>query len=183
VAYRDRPVLRLAESAKGLGHSFSKSAVTLQSAFQHGSYAVLGCGPPERGPNEVKVCEEPSERLQRGPRYEMVLPREGGPIRRRRSDAPRVSTKPSKSGSGRERFTIRIRSAVAIKVIGTQTIPSARQAPNQMAEGALCLHRLEQPDPDLGMSPVVFSHEVSACRRQALNSLLTPRTQPRILRG
>jgi hypothetical protein len=40
-------VFRLDEPAKGLRPIFLEVGVALQSAFQHGSYAVLGFGPPE----------------------------------------------------------------------------------------------------------------------------------------
>src|SRR6266478_1751526 len=70
----------LDERAEYLGPILLEGGVALQSALQHGSYTVLGFGPPECCSKRSKGVEEPIERRQRDLVDEIFCRNESAPI-------------------------------------------------------------------------------------------------------
>ena len=70
----------LNERAEDFGPILLEGSVALQSALQHGSYTVLGFGPPECCSKRSKGVEEPIERRQRDLVDEIFCRNESAPI-------------------------------------------------------------------------------------------------------
>src|ERR1700722_5139333 len=70
----------LNERAEDFWPILLEGGVALQSALQHGSYTVLGLGPPECCSKRSKGVEEPIERRKRALVDEMFSPNQSAPI-------------------------------------------------------------------------------------------------------
>src|SRR5881628_2596537 len=105
-------------------------------------------------------------------------------IGRRSKDAIRrasPSTKPSSSASGSARLTYPYRSAVPpSKSFAPRTISSARPRPTRCGRRSVPPPPGCTPTPTSGWPSRVFSRDAKRMSQARTNSLLTPRTQPRI---
>src|ERR1700722_8387509 len=145
-------LFRIDERAENLGPIFLEVGVALQSAFQHGSYAVLGFGPRQCCPKRSEGVQEPIGRRQRNLVDEILRCYERAPIE---------GADPAREGVDEAvQFAVRKRSVdvtvsfrcISIKVVGAQN-DFERAAASHQVRKALCASATGmKPNPEFGVA-------------------------------
>src|SRR4029077_6367439 len=127
-------LFRFDEVAEDLGPTFLEVGVALQSALQHGSYAVLGFGPRQCCPKRSESVQEPIEWRQRDLVDEILCCGEGASIER--ADPAREGVDEAVQFGIRKRsvdITVSFR-GIPIKVVGAQNDFERPTASDQMGK-------------------------------------------------